>query len=1307
MTPKSKPASTAGVDAGLGATPDGALSPYIGIRPFSEEDEPLFFGRDREVSLVASNLVASSLTLLYGPSGVGKSSLLRAGVVPLLRRMAVENREEDEGPELFVAVFSSWRDDPVPALLRCIGQCMQPMLGAEPAFDATTPNALLETVRRWCAEVDGDLLIILDQFEEFFLYHERSEDGDRFADELATMVNETELPVNFLISLREDALARLDRFKGRIPRLFGNYLRVDYLARERALRAILGPVEHHNRERPAAPVAIEPELALKVLDEVTAGKVVVGQAGAGRVDGSQDLEALVETSHLQIVMAKIWSEETRLRSKVLRVETLERLGGAEQIIRGHVDEELETLSAAERDAAALAFKYLVTPSGTKIAHSAPDLAYLSGASEDELTVVLKRLSSGNKRILRPVAPQPGQTHPRFEIFHDVLGAAVVDWRTRHELDAAHLRAQVELRLQAEQVRRTEREARRRRRNRRIFLLTMATLAIVAIAFLLYAQNQQRLDRADRSRELAATAISRLSVDPAESTVDALDALDLAETPEAERALRHAVAQSQVRFVLTGHGDSVHRAAFSPSGSQVVTVSRDATVRLWNADTGGQTAVLEGHAGSVNDVSISDDGSQVVTASDDRTARIWDIGPDGGSGPDGARRNLLLEGHGDRVTSARFDGAGKRVVTASWDRTARVWDAATGAQIAVLTGSGGELTGASFGAGDTVVTSGLDGAVRVWDTATGAQLAVLQKHLAAVTSSRFNPDGTVIASADENGVAYLWRWQSPEDAIPMTRHTRNAAVGGITADHVLTYGDKTVHITDIRTGALLTTLRGHSDWVYSAAFSRDGRRVATASGDGSVRVWDPATGSVLLDLRGHVDAVLDVAFAPDGQALVSASADRTARLWELPASRRLIGHRDWVVSAEFSPDGQQVVTAGADGTARVWLAGEGQQLTVLQPEKGPLSRAVFHPSGEFVLVTAGRSGVLQVWDLQQVKPVAELVSQQQLQAAEFLGGDTVMLLTAVGEVQSWAWRTDKIARRVSGRRGGLAATDLQVSHDGRRVLTAGTDGVARIWDADTGREEIVLRGHDATVYSAEYSQDDRLIVTSSADGSVRLWDAHNGDLLRTMQNEEGTYRAASFSSDGTRIVAGSADGLTVVWETSTGSLLASLRRHGEAGMVNTARFSRDGSQILTASDDQTAQIYRCESCAPLAELRALAQRRVQTTGQLRDNSMAFFELTQGDCFKTLDEERVQLVPCSSAHDREVFAVVEHPAGFDEKYDHDALAAYADDQCRVALKRDPDQPGDLSKVEIDHWEPSAGTWGNGNRKIVCALVTTKSG
>ena len=461
-------------------------SPYQGLTPYEEADAAFFFGREAEVENVEANLFSDRLTLLYGPSGVGKSSVLLAGVADSLRRRSRDDLAEGAAAGFAVIVVRAWSDaDPLQTIAAATLAEVTALLGRDGRSGPPAGATLAEVLDYWCGEVRGKLLLLFDQFEEYFLYHGQESGPGTFDREFPQAVNRADLRANFLLSIRDDALAQLDRFKGRIPGLFDNRLQIDHLGLNAARDAVMLPIEEYNRHVPPDhAVEIEDELVDDVLDQVRTDRVSRESHGAGALREGAAAEARVETPILQVVLTALWEREAELGSRTLRAETLrDDLGGAAQLLGDRLNERMRKLGGEEQQIAASIARFLVTPSGTKIALTAADLgqlAYekpdLAAAATAQVESVLQKLAEGDTRILRPVAPLGGRGATRYELFHDVLAAPLLEWRRQHEQRAEEER---------------QRAARRRLVMRATVAAVLAVIfaAVAALAFwLLHQQN---------------------------------------------------------------------------------------------------------------------------------------------------------------------------------------------------------------------------------------------------------------------------------------------------------------------------------------------------------------------------------------------------------------------------------------------------------------------------------------------------------------------------------------------------------------------------------------------------------------------------------------------------------------------------------------------------------------------------------------------------------------------------------------------------------------------------------------------------
>jgi tetratricopeptide (TPR) repeat protein len=506
--------------------------PYKGLQPYTENDRAFFFGRERDQEIIISNLYASQLTALYGASGVGKSSVLLAGVVPQLRTEA----------RLAVVVFRNWQDagfvnELKEAALRAVRESVGKVKGGgrEVNVDASLP--LDEFLAQAARALRGPVFFIFDQFEEYFLYHPQSDQAEGFEAEFARAVNRRDVDVNFLLSLREDGLSKLDRFQGRIPTLLNNMLRLEHLDRNAARDAVTKPLDVYNRETQNGqpPMTIEPPLIEMLLNDLSAVKVGADHTGHSEVNSNGDAgtahTANIETPFLQMVLTRLWDEEKSSGSRVMRLETFEKLGRAEQIARTHLDTLMSKLTDDERNTAARVLRYLVTPSGTKIAQEPAALASWSELREEEVDAILNRLSAPDMRILRTVS-MPNQA-ARFEIFHDVLAAAVLDWRRRiseqQRLEEVK-REEQELRAKEQAEAARQQELDKARRTRRAFsvmsVLLLVMCGLAAFAF----WEMHEATRANRAAKIAQ---------------DSLEEERQAEIKEQKAALEQQIRNAQI------------------------------------------------------------------------------------------------------------------------------------------------------------------------------------------------------------------------------------------------------------------------------------------------------------------------------------------------------------------------------------------------------------------------------------------------------------------------------------------------------------------------------------------------------------------------------------------------------------------------------------------------------------------------------------------------------------------------------------------------------------------------------------------
>src|SRR4051794_22131714 len=263
-----------------------SFCPYKGLQPYTEADRKYFFGRDRDINIIISNLYAASVTVFYGSSGVGKSSVLLAGVVPRLM---------NESRSAVIVVFNRWQNE------NFLAEFKDAIIRQSGAKDIDTTAPFDKFLANVQGALDLPLFLVCDQFEEYFLYHPASNAAEEFESAFSRAINSRRVQANFMLSLREDGLSKLDRFQGRIPTLLNNMLRLSHLDTQSARDAITKPIQAYNQEHPDSPMSLEPALVDAVLEDLTTIKVSSGESGQGEV-AAQSASAPIETPFLQVVL---------------------------------------------------------------------------------------------------------------------------------------------------------------------------------------------------------------------------------------------------------------------------------------------------------------------------------------------------------------------------------------------------------------------------------------------------------------------------------------------------------------------------------------------------------------------------------------------------------------------------------------------------------------------------------------------------------------------------------------------------------------------------------------------------------------------------------------------------------------------------------------------------------------------------------------------------------------------------------------------------------------------------------------------
>jgi WD40 repeat protein/DNA-binding SARP family transcriptional activator len=1054
------------------------VCPFKGLASFEAADAPYFFGRERLIAELVARLVGAPLLGVVGPSGSGKSSVVRAGLLPALAGGVLPGSEQ-------------WRQ----VLIRP---------GEHPLHELHRAMAGLDAGHR--------AVVAVDQFEETFTACRDEDERARFISELVRASQGHDGSV-VVLAIRADFYGRCAAYPELSRLLAANHVLVGSMRHVELRRAVVDPalrvglrVEDELAEALVSDVEHEPG-ALPLLSTAL---LELWQRRDGRRLRFATYE---ETGGVLGAVARLAEDafgrldeprQALARTVLLRLAEVEAEGGVER--RRLPLEELE----AEGDGGGasvighLADARLLTVSeGTvEFAHEAvlrewPRLREWIEDDRDDLRVH-RSLSAAAQEWLRLGRDED-------VLYRGARLAEARDWAERG--DPGPTQAEREFLTASRDRERRARRARRRSLTIAFGTLALALVAIAAVAAVAINERQdaERQRNIALSRQLALESGKALGVDPELSLRLALSALDTASTDQAGTALREATLGFRQLGVLQADSLDANTAAYSPDGERVVTGGADGVALVWDVATRRVAARLTTDHGPVRAARYAQGGEQIALGFEDGTLAVADASL--------AASRVLLHVEDHAVRSVAFSGDGERIAAALDDGTVRVLAADGSGQAQRLSGHDGPVLGVDISAdGRSVVSAGEDGSVRLWRIADGGTGQILHSGAEPEWDVAFSPDGTRILGVGEDGWVRFWNARSGARKTPVSGEGRKLNAAAFSADgrrFAAGGRDGVTRVWSVAGGPPLAVLRGQRSRVYDVGFGPTSDRVVSAGDDGSVRLWDAGrtqTWTVPSETYG-------IDFNRDGRLLASSSDDGTMRVWETATGRMrtsLPGPSGYM-AGKFSPTSDTLVIPNWDASlVRIWRVSEESGDVIVEP---PAARGIesarFDPTGDRIVYVAAK-GRIVVRDLGSGREVTLGGGPEVIWDAHFSpDGEHVAAVPEGGAVP--VWRVDRPARpeyALKGHRG--AVSQLDYSPDGR-IVTAGEDRTVRVWDPGGG-PAVVMRGHEDQVTTPVFTTDGSKVLSSSQDGTLRLWDSRTGAPLAVLESGEGVKDVA-LSRDG--------------------------------------------------------------------------------------------------------------------------------------------------------------------------------------------------
>ncbi|MGL4498464.1 MAG: hypothetical protein ACRCU2_05320, partial [Planktothrix sp.] len=1129
-------------------------SPYKGLKRFDTEDKDLFFGRDEFLTGLVNELEQTNLILLLGASGSGKSSVVRAGLIPWL--------SQKWGSHFVKLVLTPDRDPFESFYASLLSQYKQG--DAQIAREAKA-DTLTEVISK-LKKPDEYWFILLDQFEELFTTS-LSDKRDLFIKSLVELDKTQQNSVKVIATMRADFLDKLSPYRNLVKATDQHRPLIAEMQWDELRLALEQPAAHHG-------VIFEPELVPEILNDIK------GQAGYLPL--------------LQYTLNLLWETEVKQglsQDRTLKLDIYHQIGGVQRALQKHVDTIYEGLSPDEQQATQRIFLRLVnigedTASKGQLKAVRCRISKALFTDELEQKVLAKLIDEKLLVSGRSLESQEST----IDISHEIL---LTSWTTlntwiqdnrktiairnrlNHDLNlwksqksdaelwsGSKLEQVLELRIDPifnevlggfslEENQFIDLSRGLRDRQRRRTLIAVSSFSVFALILAAFAGWQWR------SAEMYNLEISRrhsLSLLAQEQNFNALIEILRTATPfhnsffqpplSLRSTLIDAVYAPKEFNRLEGHQDWVSSIAFSPDSKTLASVSDDNTIKLWNVETGKEIHSLTGHQGGISSIAFSPEGKTLASVSGD-TIKLWNV-------ETGQEIHSLTE-HLGGISSIAFNQNSKTMVFVIGD-TIKLWNVETGQEIHSLTGHQGRILSRTFSPDGKTLASVIGDTIKLWNVETGKEFHSLTGHQGRISSIAFSSEGKTLASVSDDNTIKLWNVETGKEFHSWTKHQSRVSSIAFSQNGktlVSVSNDNTIKFWNVETGEeihsfeKIHTLSGYQNQVVNVALSPNGKTLASwsiafgedgkirypLSEDTTIKLWDVETDeeihifAKLPSSNVCIDSAVNVALSPDGKTLASWSYYRPIQLWNIETKEEIstsAGHEDWVESIAFSPDGKTLAFVSKNTTIKLWNVETDEEIHSLAGYENWVGSIAFSPDGKTLASVSGDT--IQLWNVDTGKEIYTWPKHQEGASSSIaFSPDGKTLASVSGDtIQLWNVKTQKEIYTLTGHQGEVSS--IAFTPDGKILASGSDDNTIKLWNVKTKKEIHSLTGHRNGVSNIAFSPDGKILASGSYGYTFKLWNVETGKEIQSLTGHQDRGGSIAFSPNGKTLVF--SNGLTI-------------------------------------------------------------------------------------------------------------------------------------------------------------------------------------